>query len=130
MALIERRWAARQYTTNGGGVGLSEWVFHQRGWRIVDLRKAWRKACEAAGVQGLLFHDLRRSGVRNMARSGVDQTVAMRISRHKTPSMYHRYNITSETDIERALTLTQETIRQAAATEMPSLAAVRKGRRS
>jgi len=47
-------------------------------------------------------HDLRRSGVREMIRSGINQTVAMRISGHLT-AVFARYDITSTADIEDAM---------------------------
>jgi hypothetical protein len=64
-------------------------------------------------VPGLLFHGLRRSAVRNMEKSGaVTQAVAMKITGHKTDSVYRRYRIVDEADIERALEKTQESISQ------------------
>ncbi len=82
---------------------------------IRNFRGAWYSLCERAGLgrfvtggnkkskwEGLLFHDLRRSAVRNMVRRGVSETVAMRLSGHKTRSIFLRYDITSLGDIEDA----------------------------
>jgi integrase len=46
-----------------------EFVFtRSAGKRVKNFRKLWEKVCEAAGVPGLVFHDLRRSAVRDMVR--------------------------------------------------------------
>ncbi len=59
------------------------------------------------GYVGRIFHDLRRSGVRNMVRAGVPQSVAMSISGHRTVSAFLRYNITDDRDKIEALEKTQ-----------------------
>jgi len=64
------------------------------GRQITDYRYQWKRACQLAGVQGKIVHDLRRTNVRNMERAGVPRSTAMKLSGHLTESIYKRYAIT------------------------------------
>ena len=97
-----------------------------------NLRTEWEKACTACGLgkreliegprfvrrdrkqprqvkntwhryNGLIVHDLRRSAIRNLIRAGVSEQVAMRISGHKTVSVFRRYNIIATDDVTSAM---------------------------
>ena len=79
-----------------------------------NLRKSFQASCVKVGLgvetgpkvwqyNGLLLHDLRRSGVRNLIRSGVPRRIAMKISGHLTESTFERYNIVDSTDLHEAM---------------------------
>jgi integrase len=70
---------------------------------IVDFRKAWRSACRAAGVPGRLFHDFRRTAVRNLERAGVSRSAGMSLTGHLTASIYSRYSIVDSSMLEEAV---------------------------
>lgn len=103
--IFERAWSRRQFE-RPEGPALSEYVFHLRDGQPISydyMSELWEEARGAAGLQGKLFHDYRRTAARNMIRGGVAQAVAKSITGHKTDSMFSRYNITSNDDKRDAL---------------------------
>jgi integrase len=91
------------------------------GFRTVDLpiftstnfRRVWNKVCSKLGLGGLDLqtqdyvglhpHDFRRSAARDLIRAGVAQSVAQKVTGHKSARMFERYNISDSTDVADAL---------------------------
>jgi hypothetical protein len=86
---------------------------------VAQPRKDWYSLCCRSGLgekivekrsdgemssryEGLQMRDLRRSAVRRLVRCGVPEKICMAISGHKTRSVFDRYNITNERDLEQA----------------------------
>jgi integrase len=82
-----------------------------------NLRKSWEKACDAVGqgkitplkgkkyylYSGLMIHDLRRSGARNLRKAGIPEGVCMKITGHKDRKVFERYNIVDVEDVREAM---------------------------
>ena len=96
----------RQYTNTVERVKarIVQQVFHRDGHSIKDFRGAWNGACKEVGLPYLWVHDLRRSAVRRLIRSGIPQAVAMKLTGHRTASVFRRYGIVTESDLSEAVT--------------------------
>jgi Phage integrase family len=82
------------------------WVFHRDGAPIGKrgLRLAWLRTTKRSKLSGRIPHDFRRTAVRNLERAGVPRSVAMKLTGHKTESVYRRYAIVAEADLAEGLT--------------------------
>jgi hypothetical protein len=104
------RWLEHQRECCPAG---SIWVFHGANNRPVDNRlNGWPDACDRAGLPGLLLLDLRRSAVRNMKRAGIQDKVATEITGHRTRSVFDRYNIVDDADLQNAGELLEQYARR------------------
>ena len=118
-----------------------------RVFNATNLRKAWQTACASCGLgtltpvkgkpydpryRGLNVHDLRRTALTELTRSGVHMFVAMRISGHKTASVFQRYNIVNTDDLQAAMrlretaALAKDAIRDSAKSSVKMLSSHRK----
>ncbi len=77
-------------------------VFHRNGQPIKSYRTAWDNARKRVGLQGKTFHDFRRTMTRHLRDAGVDDPTSMKITGHKTRSVFDRYNIRDERDVKNA----------------------------
>lgn len=78
-------------------------VDSDRVFAVATMRKSFDRACKKAGLKGLWFHDLRRSFVIKARRAGVPESVVMRMTGHRTRSVFERYNVVDVSDLRRAM---------------------------
>ncbi len=70
----------------------SPYVFTHKGTLMDDIKTAFHNARREAGIENFRFHDLRHCAVTNLRKAGVNDSVIMSISGHKTYAMFKRYN--------------------------------------
>jgi integrase len=67
------------------------YVIEWRGDKVLDIKKTWGTACKACGLQGVLFHDLRRTAATNALMAGVPEVNIMEMCGWKNVAMLRRY---------------------------------------
>jgi integrase len=80
-AHLSRRGLGIEHADDLVFVGLRGGPLNHSGWR----RHTWVRACEAAGLPGLTFHDLRSMAATALVATGADVKTAQRRLGHSTP---------------------------------------------
>ena len=78
-------------------------VFTYNGVPVKEIKRSFKSACKKAGIEDFRFHDLRHTFITNMRKAGVERSIIMKITGHKTMSMFERYNTVDSTDAQDAL---------------------------
>jgi len=115
-AVLEAQRARREEIQTRTG-RVVPWIFaREDGAPVGDFKKAWATACVNAGlfevvpvgepkageppetrkVPTRIFHDFRRSAVRNLIRASIPETTAMALTGHKSRAVFKRYAIVDE----------------------------------
>lgn len=83
----------------------SEYVFvsPRTSGRLVEIKKAFRAACNAAGLHDFRFHDLRHTAATKLADAGADAFTIAAILGHSTIQMSARYTHATDEAKRRAV---------------------------
>jgi integrase len=99
LVIMRRRWKERDPDC--------DLVFHRDGKAMADPKKAWGRACKAAGYvagrKGLEWRATRHSAMTNLLNAGVPIHEAMLITGHRTQSVVNRYSLGIEAQQAKAL---------------------------
>ena len=83
----------KDHLTTQRKIDSKDFVFTTEGGNLLgNFRRSFQRACRRAGIKGLCFHDFRHTAITNMRKAGVDISVIMAISGHKSMAMFRRYN--------------------------------------
>lgn len=68
-----------------------------------SLQKVWKGATKRAGIVGRIIHDLRRTAARDFIEAGVDRADVKLLCGWNTDSVFERYLVRNNADLERAV---------------------------
>ena len=80
-------------------------VFTYRDKPLKSIKVGLASGLKKAKIKDFRLHDLRHTYTTNARKAGVHETVIMKLTGHKTRSMFTRYNSVDETDAKQALKL-------------------------
>jgi len=78
-------------------------VIQYRGKPVGDFRQTFQKALKKAGIENFRFHDLRHTFVTNMRKANKQDRAIMKITGHKTMSVFMRYDTVDEEDLKKVV---------------------------
>jgi integrase len=107
---------------------IHNFVFTFKGKPLKSIKDALARALKKANIANFRLHDLRHTYTTNARKAGVDRTVIMKLTGHKTLSMFTRYNSVDEADARQALHLMEGYFRnQISGNYCKSTASAKKG---
>jgi integrase len=79
-----------------------EKVFHRNGKPVTKstVREAHESACRKAKIENFTFHDFRHTAINNWRKAGHDYFKIMAASGHRTVSVFKRYNMVDEGELQ------------------------------
>jgi integrase len=78
-------------------------VFTYQGRSILEMKRSFATACKQAGIEDFTFHDFRHTFNTNAYRAGIPIPTIMKITGHKSLSMFRRYTTISLDDLQEAV---------------------------
>ncbi len=67
---------------------------------VGSCKRQWYNAVKEAGLGDFTFHDLRHCAINNLRLAGNDHFTIMTISGHKTTSVFRRYNVVTDDELQ------------------------------
>ena len=77
----------------------TERVFLPNGQPFDEINHRFQSACKKAKIENFTFHDLPHCALNNLRKAGNDFFQIMAMSRHKTISVFKRYNLVTEEEL-------------------------------
>ena len=65
-----------------------------------NYKLQWDRAVKEAELGDFTFHDLRHCAINNLRLTGNDHFTIMAISGHRTTSVFRRYNVVTEEELQ------------------------------
>ena len=84
---------------------INEFYSQERMWQPVNnfsrnYKVQWDRAVKEAELGDFTFHDLRHCAINNLRLTGNDHFTIMAISGHRTTSVFRRYNVVTEEELQ------------------------------